>query len=130
LSVADVNGDRRPDLLQLVMNPTTDQWYLGVRLGALASTNTTVASSRNPSVVNQGVTFTAVVTATNGPIPDGEMVTFYAGSAKLGTRTTSSGAAKLSTSALEANTYTIKATYAGDNTFKTSSGTLKQVVNP
>jgi hypothetical protein len=130
LSIADVNGDGRPDLLLARAVSSPDTYYLGVGLGELAPTKTTVASSLNPSVVNQTVTFTATVTSSDGPIPDRETITFYAGTAKLGTGKTASGVATLTTSALTAGTSTIKATYSGDNTFKTSSGTVKQIVSP
>jgi len=42
---------------------------------------------------------------------------------------TSNGATTFSTSKLAARTHTIKAAYAGDATFKSSSGTVTQVVN-
>jgi len=93
------------------------------------SSSTTVATSGSPSVVTQSVTFTATVKSTYGAIPDGETVTFYDGSTQIATGTTTSGMASFSTSALAVKTHTIKATYAGDATFKTSSGTVQQIVN-
>jgi len=93
-------------------------------------TKTTVTTSGSPSLVNQPVTFTASVTSTYGVIPDGETVTFYDGATELGTETTTAGVAALTTSALSVRTHTIKATYAGDATFKTSSGAVAQVVDP
>ena len=90
---------------------------------------TVVSTSGSPSLLGQPVTFTALVSSQYGRIPDGELVTFYDGSAELGTGKTASGAASFTTSSLTAATHTIKATYAGDGTFKKSSGTVTQVVD-
>ena len=67
--------------------------------------------------------------STKGSIPDGETITFYVGVNLIGTASTAGGVATLTTSSLTAGTNTIKAVYAGDSTFKTSYGTLRQVVN-
>jgi hypothetical protein len=89
---------------------------------------TAVTTSGSPSHVGQPVTFTATVTSKRGPIPDGELVTFYDGRTEMGTGTTASGLATYTTSSLTAKTHTIKATYAGDETFEPSTGSVKQVV--
>jgi len=94
-----------------------------------AATTTVVGTSGSPSFINQSVTFTAKVTSTYGPIPDGEMVTFSDGTTPLATVPLSGGLAAYSTSALKAATHTIKAAYAGDPTFKASTGSVNQVVN-
>jgi hypothetical protein len=94
------------------------------------ASKTTVTTSGSPSPVGQPVTFTANVTSKDGTIPDGETVTFYADSKEIGTGTTSGGVASFTTSSLTAKTWTIKATYSGDSTFKESSGIVKQVVTP
>src|SRR5579871_1073463 len=94
------------------------------------TTTTKVTSSGSPSLINTPVTFAATVTSTYGNIPDGETVTFYDSTTQIGTGTTVSGVASFTTSTLSAKTHTIKATYAGDKTFKTSSGTITQIVNP
>src|SRR5450631_3342946 len=89
--------------------------------------STTIASSLNPSMVGQAVTFTATVT-TNG-IPTGT-VTFKSGGTALGTVSLTGNTASLSTSALTAGTRSITAVYSGDGTFKGStSPALEQVVN-
>lgn len=93
-----------------------------------AATTTKLATSGSPTFVNQTVTFTSTTTSTDGSIPDGEIVTFFDGTTKIGTGITANGLAAFSTSSLTAKTHSIKATYAGDATFKTSSGTVKQVV--
>jgi hypothetical protein len=90
---------------------------------------TVVSTSGSPSLVGQSVTFTAMVTSTHGAIPDGELVTFYDGMAALASLPLSSGTAAYTTSSLSAKTHTIKATYAGDPTFKPSTGFVTQVVN-
>ena len=95
------------------------------------STTTSLASSTNPSVYGQAVTFTATVTA-NTPgsgLPTGT-VTFSVGSTSLGTGTLSGDVATFTTSSpLSAGNDTIKASYSGDTNFKTSAGTLTQTVN-
>ncbi|HKS81014.1 MAG TPA: FG-GAP-like repeat-containing protein [Candidatus Acidoferrales bacterium] len=93
-----------------------------------AATKTSVTTSGSPSTINQPVTFTAAVSSTFGPIPDGENVTFSNGTTVLATVPFSSGTASFTTSTLKAGTFTIKAAYAGDANFKASSGTVKQTV--
>ncbi|MGA2355472.1 MAG: Ig-like domain repeat protein [Terriglobales bacterium] len=93
-------------------------------------TSTSVTSSLNPSQYGQPVTFTATVGSPNGAIPDGETVKFFDKAKEIGTGTTSSGVATFTTSTLKSTTHDIKATYAGDETFATSSGTVTQVVTP
>lgn len=100
------------------------------RIGLQKATTTKLVSSGSPSTVHQAVTFTATVSSTGGSIPDGEAVTFYDGSLQIGSGVTAAGVATFSTSSLSVRTHTIKATYAGDIPFKTSSGTVVQVVEP
>ncbi len=90
---------------------------------------TVLATSESPSAVGQAVIFTATVTSRYGTIPDGELVTFYEGKTTLGTGTTTNGATSLSTTFTKAKTFSIKATYSGDNSYAPSSGTVKQVVD-
>jgi hypothetical protein len=94
----------------------------------LAPTTTTLTTSGSPSHVGQPVTFTATVKWTYGTVPDGELVTFFDGTATIGTGTTASGIATFTTSSLTVKTHTIKATYSGDAKFKPSSGKVIQVV--
>jgi hypothetical protein len=107
-------GSTSPTLSQVIINATT----------------TALASSLNPSVVGQAVTFTATVSSSAGAPPNGETVTFYNGSAVLGTAALGGGIASLTTSSLPVGTFTITASYGGDANFaaSTSSG-LRQVVN-
>ncbi|MFZ0417396.1 MAG: Ig-like domain-containing protein [Candidatus Sulfotelmatobacter sp.] len=96
----------------------------------IAATTTTLVSSLNPSVVGQAVTFTATVSSSAGTPPNGEIVTFYHGSAALGVEPLSGGTASLTTSSLAAGIYTITATYPGDANFAASTSPgLRQVVN-
>jgi len=75
------------------------------------------------------VTFTAAITAAYGAIENGAIVNFYANSTKIGTGSTTNGAATFTTSSLKVGTHTIKAIYPSSAFFKTSSGTITQVVN-
>jgi hypothetical protein len=90
---------------------------------------TVLTTSGSPSLVGQPVTFTATVMSTYGRIPDGEMVTFFDGSAALGSVALAGGTAAYTTSALSGKTHRIKATYAGDATFASSTGWVMQVVD-
>jgi hypothetical protein len=89
-----------------------------------------LASSLNPSNSGQSVTFTATVTSTYGPIPDGELVTFYDGSTTLGSAPLGGGVAAYSSSSLTVASHAIKAAYPGDAAYASSSKTLTQVVKP
>jgi hypothetical protein len=88
-----------------------------------------LSASPSPSLVGEPVTFTAKVTSIFGKIPDGELVTFYDGTATLGSVTLAGGVATYTTSSLAAGSHFIKATYAGDPIFRTCSRHLWQVVN-
>ena len=91
-----------------------------------ASSTTSVTSSLDPSVVNQSVTFTAVVSSATG-VPDGT-VTFKTGQQTLGAVALSGGQAQLSIGTLKAGTHTITAVYAGNSEFGKSQGSVQQVV--
>jgi Bacterial Ig-like domain (group 3)/FG-GAP-like repeat len=89
---------------------------------------TVLATSGSPSKFGQPVTFTATVTSPYGKIPDGETVTFYTAGKSLASVPLSGGKAAYTTSTLTVGMHAIKATYQGDNNFKTSSGWVTQVV--
>jgi len=96
----------------------------------IASTTTTLTSSLNPAAVGQAVTFTATVTSSGGAPPNGEAITFYNGTAVLGTVALTSGTAAITTSSLPAGIFTVTASYPGDSNFAAStSAALRQVVN-
>ena len=93
----------------------------------LVPTSTSVASSLNPSVFDQAVTFTATVTSTGGT-PTGT-VTFKDGTTTLGTGALSSGKATFKTSTLAVGTHSITAVYGGSTSFAGStSAVLTQTV--
>jgi hypothetical protein len=119
LIAADLNGDGKPDLIGTgaVMLNTSG-----------FATATRVTTSLNPSFTMQAVTFTATVTSKSRTIPDGELVTFHEGTTALASVALAGGMASYTTSSLAAKTHYIKATYAGDATFKPSTGRVKQVV--
>jgi poly(hydroxyalkanoate) depolymerase family esterase len=106
---------------------------LGVSILSASSgskTTTTLSSSLNPSTYGLAVTFTATVTSSGGAPPDGEIVTFLQGKNVLGTGALSGGSATFMTSTLAGGTDAIKAEYAGDSNFASStSNTVSQVVD-
>lgn len=94
-------------------------------------TATSVASSVNPSVFGQNVTFTATVTFGAAPfIPTGS-VTFFDGGSPIGSGPINAqGVATFSTSTLNVAAHTITASYSGDTNFAAStSAPLSQTVN-
>jgi hypothetical protein len=95
-----------------------------------AQTKTVLTTSGSPSLVGQPVTFTAKVTSSFGQVPDGELVTFYAGGKALASVALASGTASYTTTALSAASHYIRATYVGDTKFEPSTGSVTQVVNP
>jgi len=94
-----------------------------------ATTRTALTSSPNPSVFAQTVTLTATVTATNST-PSGT-VTFYDGSAALGsTQTNGSGVATLTVTTFSVGSHTLTTTYGGgSNWLGSTSATRTQTVN-
>ena len=96
-----------------------------------ASTTTTLASSANPSVYGQSVTFTATVAAVapGSGTPTGS-VTLMDGSTTLGTGTLTGGVVTFNTSTLNVASHSITAVYGGDSNFTMStSAALSQAVN-
>ena len=89
-----------------------------------ALTTTTLASSANPSVVGQPVTFTAAVSSTSPGRPTGT-VTFFDGATQIGAPqalpATGPDQASLTTSTLRARTHSITARYNGGPRFATST---------
>ena len=86
-----------------------------------------VASSLNPSLVSNPVTFTASVTAAAGT-PTGS-IAFFDGTTELGSGALSAGSATYTTSSLTAGSQSITAVYSGDQNFSSvTSATLAQVV--
>ena len=96
-----------------------------------AASTTALASSANPSVFGQSVTFTATVSITApGAGTATGTVTFTDGASTLGTGTLAGGVATFSTSSLSVATHPISAAYGGDtNVTASTSSTVNQVVN-
>jgi hypothetical protein len=94
-----------------------------------ASTSSVVSSSRNPSTVNQSVTFTAKLSWSAAGTPTGT-VTFLDGTATIGTEPVSgNGVATFSISTLSGGTHNITGAYGGDSNFNAStSSVLSQTV--
>jgi hypothetical protein len=97
-----------------------------------ASDTTALASSANPAVFGQSVTFTATVTAT-APSTGiaGGTITFMDGTTTLGTGAlNASGVATFTTSSLSVGSHSITAAYGGSSNFNTStSSATTQTVN-
>jgi predicted thioesterase len=103
-----------------------------------AATSTALASSLNPAIAGNAITFTATVTPKFGGSVTGT-VTFLHGVPGLGTPTTlgtgtidsTTGAATFTTSDLAAGTYAITAVYGGNaNLLTSTSKLLTETVNP
>lgn len=110
-------------------NFSASTWLQQIVKHAIVSTSTALASSRDPSVYGQPVTFTAAVTSSGGIPPDGEKVTFFKGEHVLGTAVLVRGIASVTTSSLGARIHSISASYLGDASFAPStSPVLRQFV--
>jgi hypothetical protein len=92
-----------------------------------AHTSVAIASSLNPSIDGQAVTFTATVS----PATATGSVQFLEGSTILGTAPVTGGVAALSLSNLPVGRHAIKAAYNGDTNYLAgTSATLTQTVSP
>ncbi len=90
-----------------------------------ADTEITVASSINPSVYGQSLTFTAVVNAVPPGVgtPTGTVI-FWDGATVLGSGTLAGGVATFVTSALAVGMHSIFAVYPGDGNFNPAGAAL------
>jgi len=94
----------------------------------MASTTLGLTSNINPSVYNEAVTFTALVTPKFSGSATGA-VTFKDGATVIGSAAVSSNSASFTTNALALGSHSITASYAGDSNFTgSSSGIVSQVV--
>ena len=93
----------------------------------LATTTTTVVSSRNPSTFGQSVKFT--VTVASATVTPTGTVTFSSGATVLATVTLAGGKASFTTTTLPRGTNTITATYNGTVNITGSAGAITQIVN-
>jgi hypothetical protein len=98
----------------------------------LAATTTTVASSANPSMFGQSVTFTATVApnAAGSGTPTGT-VQFQIDGTNFGSPVSLNGglATSPATSGLSASAHTVTASYSGDTNFSGSTAVMIQNVN-
>jgi hypothetical protein len=90
-----------------------------------SASTTALSSSLNPSVFDEGVTFTATVL----PSEASGMVTFLDGSTVLGSASFCCGSATFETSSLAVGSHSITAVSSGSSIFTSSSAPLIQVVN-
>ncbi len=89
-----------------------------------------IASSQNPSVLGQPVTFTVTMTSIAGPPANGETVQFVVNGSVMGSATLTGGVAQFTTSALPVGHNSVIAKYSGDaNYLAAKSSTLTQVVD-
>lgn len=94
-------------------------------------TNTTLASSLNPSIYGQKVTFSVTVTNNGGSPPTGYVAFTYSGRSIGNAAVRANGVATLTLSTLDANTFPLTAIYKGDKyNLSSTSPVLNQVVNP
>jgi hypothetical protein len=117
------NGTRSATLTVQGNGINLPQSILLTGVGVQATTSTTTASSPNPSVVGQLVTFTSITTSNQGT-PAGS-VTFTEGTTTWATNVPVDGAgqASFSTAALAVGSHTITATFTGATGWATSFGT-------
>jgi len=95
-----------------------------------ANSSVSVSPQQNPSYFNQPIYFIATVQPAYGGSATGT-VTFFDGSATLGTGPLSNNMAVLSLSSLTVGTHSITASFGGDNNVNGSgSAVLTQTVNP
>jgi hypothetical protein len=97
--------------------------YAGVVVSKVTTT-ATLATSLNPSISGQAVTFTATVT----PAAASGSVQFLDGATALGTVAVSGGSAAFSTASLVAGSHSITANYSGDGTYNAASAGLTETV--
>ena len=131
VALADLNGDRKLDILAGGLATNGGSGGVTVFLGTtLFSTTTTLTSTPNPSVQGQAVTLTATVTSTGDIQPTGK-VTFTNGGVLVGGASIVGGVATLTKRNLPVGTLSLTAAYHGDaQSAKSTSLVVIQVVNP
>jgi hypothetical protein len=121
LTVADLNGDGRPDVVSANWCAAScgDSTVSVLLNNARPISKTTLISSPNPSIFGQSISFTAKVTSASGT-PTGT-VFLLQGSTTLATAALVNGAAAFSLSSLPAGKYSIVAAYQGSGNFNPST---------
>ncbi len=122
-----VNFPTTPLAFQKALKGGSDAFVAKIASGGVSLT--TLASSLNPSIYGQKVTWTATVTSSGSVTPTGT-IKFTSSGNTIGSATlNSSGVATLTRSNLIAATYPLKAVYAGDAAnLGSTSAVLNQVV--
>jgi hypothetical protein len=125
LFVADLNGDGRPDVVDLPQSGLVPDFGVALHVGITATT-TAVTSSLNPSVYGQAVPLNATVSSSS--IPTGT-VEFFDSSSDSGGATLANGSGSLDVQ-LGAGSHSIIAAYQGSLKLRASaSAPMNQVVN-
>ncbi len=130
---ADLNGDRRVDVVVGTSTGNLDKGFVGVLLNNARSsgisTKTTLDSSLNPSIFGQAVTLTAEVNATSGMATG--IVRLFDGSIGIGSGALINGKAPISVSYLPAGSNSITAAYQASSGFAGSKSVpVNQIVRP
>lgn len=108
---------------------TSESAIIDVYVRAAPNSSLALQSSLNPAAFHQPVTFTAIVTITNGVGTPTGSITFYDGITVLGVIATSTGSASFTTATLTPGTHSISASYSGDgNNPAAASSTLLQQI--
>jgi hypothetical protein len=131
VGAADLRNKGRLDVIGVSPNGNIGaaSVLLNNRSSRATATSAQVASSVNPSVLGQNVTFTATIASTVGKPANGERVTFTNGMTFLGVGHLSNGVASFTTSSLQGGVSSILAIYNGDAKFSgTASPPVAEVV--
>ena len=122
-----VNFPTTPLAFQKALKGGSDAFVAKIASGGVSLT--TLASSLNPSIYGQKVTWTATVTSSGSVTPTGTIKFTWSGHTIGSATLNSSGVATLTRSNLIAATYPLKAVYAGDAAnLGSTSAVLNQVV--
>lgn len=102
--------------------------YIAVQSTAGAATTTSLASDKNPALVNQPIAFTATVSGGASPTGKVQFSDADTGAVLCASATLTSGKATCVENVFAAGTHNIVARFTGDANNKGSSATLSQIV--
>lgn len=127
IAVGDFNGDGRLDLA--VTNSSDNTVSILLQKPSRPGATVTVVSGQNPITINEPVTYTTVVWGSPTTTPTGS-VTFEQGTTVLGTVPLEKGQASFTTAFASSGTFSIVASYSGDQNFRAkNSQVVKQAVD-